>query len=100
MPRPPFQMKASRHASLRCDGKFVVGGRASFVWETFLLRRCAGVPGAYEIRADRDRPWHTLDWTIGDAEDALERWGRFGYRHVARMRKLRQSRINRNLPVA
>lgn len=103
-PRPPFVMKASRSAVLRCDGKFVVSGRASFVWETFLLRRAAGVPGVYEISRGRQggvgAPWHTLSWTIDDAETALSSWGIFGPRRLARMRKLRASRTGRGLPVS
>lgn len=101
-PRPPFQMRPSRQAVLTCDGRFIVAGRASFVWETFLMRRAAGVPGDYAIRADgprRGRPWHRLDWTVEQAEDALSEWGIFGPGRVAQMRQMRESRERRGLPV-
>lgn len=99
MPRPPFTMRASRHAVLTCDGKFVVGGRAAFVWETFLKRRAAGVPGRYMIRSDQDKPWHLLDWTIEEGEAELAEWGMFGKRRVQQMRKMRANRGQRGLPV-
>jgi hypothetical protein len=99
--RPPFVMKPSRSAALTCDGKFVVAGRASFVWETFLHRRVSGVPGEYAIRADQGKPWHRLDWTMNEAEEALRDWYAKGVgRHrVPRMLKLRESRRQRGLPV-
>jgi hypothetical protein len=101
MRRPPFLMKTSRHAVLRCDGRFIVGGRASFVWETFLERRVAGVPGAHEIRRDgNENPWHRLDWTIEEATEALLHWGSFGPRRVKRLEKSRASRAARGLEVA
>ena len=101
MKRPPFVMKPSRPAVLRCDGRFVVAGRASFVWETFLQRRVAGVPGEHEIRADQGKPWHRLDWTMDEAEEALTAWyGKSVGRHrVSRMLRLRESRRKRGLPV-
>ena len=101
MPRPPFAMKSSRGAVLTCNGKFVVGGRASFAWETFLQRRAAGVPGNYAIRrGEKGAPWHRLEWTILEAEEALGKWGRFGYRRVSQMRRMRAARAKRGLPVA
>lgn len=100
---PPFAMKASRRATLKRDGKFVVGGRASFAWETFLQSRVAGVPGKYEIALAvphyKKTVWHEIAWTIEEAEAALAEWGVFGYRRVARMRKMREGRIRRGLPV-
>ncbi len=99
MKRPPFTMAASRHATLRCDGKCIVSSRASFVWETFLMRRAAGVPGLYEIRSDRDKPWHRLDWTIDEGVEALGEWGMFGKHRVVRTESTRQARLARGLPV-
>jgi hypothetical protein len=94
---PPFQMKPSRQASLKCDGKFVVAGRASFVWETFLMRRASGVPGGYEIRGPG--PWHKVDLSIGQAEELLTTWGFLGNRRVSRAQKIRAGRAKRGLPV-
>jgi hypothetical protein len=99
MKRSPFLMKASITAVLRCDGKFVVGGRASFVWETFLQRRVAGIPGLYEVTKGRGYPWHRLDWTMDEAEEALLAWGMFGKRRVKRMLTMRAGRARRGLPV-
>lgn len=100
MPRPPFVMKPSRHAVLTCDGKFVIAGRASFVWETFLLRRAAGVPGRYLIRSGNDKPWHLLECTVEEAEQELIAWmTMFGKRRVKQMQKMRASRGQRGLPV-
>ena len=100
---PPFRMSSSRGATLKRDGKFLVGGRASFCWETFLQSRVAGVPGKYEIALavpqHRHTVWHTLEWTIEEAEYALAGWGLFGPRRVARMRKMREGRERRGLPV-
>jgi hypothetical protein len=96
---PPFNMLPSRPAVLRCDGTFVVGGRASFVWETFLMRRASGVPGDYEIRAEQGRPWHRIVWTIEEAEADLGSWGIFGRRRQARARRIRERRAQRGLPV-
>lgn len=100
MKRPPFLMRASRGATLRRDGKFLVGGRASFVWETFLKSRAAGVPGDYEIRASDRQPWHRLDWTIEEAEEMLATWGMFGAKRVKQMQAFRARRVDRGLPVA
>jgi hypothetical protein len=102
--KPPFTMKPSRSAVLRCDGKFVVSGRASFVWETFLLRRAAGVPGNYEIRRNSrghkdNPPWHALNFTMEEGELALLEWGSFGPRRVTRMRKVRENRRRQGLEV-
>jgi hypothetical protein len=102
MTRPPFQMRASRGAALRRDGKHIVSGRASYVWERFLYARVAGVPGDYEIRMAEpggSGPWHKLDWSIGQAEYALSEWGTFGSRRVALMKRTRLARKNRGLPV-
>lgn len=109
MKRTPFKMSTSRSATLRCDGKFIVSGRASFVWETFLMRRAAGVPGRHEIRAElgeprsglRSRPWHKLEWTMEEAEQGLADW--FGPRsgkYVARARRIRAGRGRQGLMVA
>jgi hypothetical protein len=95
---PPFKMLASRQASLKCDGKFVVAGRASFVWETFLMRRASGVPGDYEIRGPG--PWHEVGLSIEQAEALLEAWGFLAHRRVARARRIREGRTKRGLPVA
>lgn len=97
--RPPFLMKPSRIAVLRCDGIFVISGRASFVWETFLLRRASGVPGLYEISGPNAGVWHKLDWTIEEATEMLRGWGMFGVKRVSQMEKLRASRSERGLPV-
>lgn len=99
MKRPPFEMRASRYATLLRDGRFILGGRASFVWESFLQSRVAGVPGVYEIRSDRGKPWHRLDWTIEEAEEALAAWGIFGAGRVKRMKTMRAGRARRGLPV-
>lgn len=102
MNRAPFKMTSARHATLMCDGKFISGGRASFVWQTFLQRRAAGVPGVYEIshRVSGKERRHRVDYTIEQAEQELAGWGVFGRRHVALMRKMRASRKERGLPVA
>lgn len=103
MKRPPFKMLPARGATLRCDGKFVVGGRASFAWETFLQRRIAGVPGRYEIRLTGPvGPWHKLDWTPEEAEEVY-RAGLPKYRSgavIARLHGTREARRRRGLPVA
>ena len=91
-------MKPSTSAVLRCDGTFVISGRASFVWETFLLRRVAAIPGAYEIRGP-SKKWHKLDWTPEQATEMLLDWGFTGKKRVASMKKLRERRAARNLPV-
>jgi hypothetical protein len=98
MKNPPFKMLPSRNAVLRCDGKFVISGRASFAWETYLMRRAVGVPGVHEIRSSSG-VWHRLDHTISEAEEMLGGWGMFPERRIARARKLRASRIRRGLPV-
>ena len=103
MKRPPFKMLPSRGAALRRDGKHVVSGRASFVWETYLLNRASGVPGEYEIRrGENGSPWHRLDWSIEDGEEALLLWG-FLKAHrtqrVMRCQKRRRARAERGLPV-
>lgn len=71
--RPPFKMLPSHGAVLRRDGKFVVGGRASFAWETYVQCRAAGVPGAYEIRRSwpNPGPWHQLRHTVEQAEQTI-----------------------------
>jgi hypothetical protein len=100
MKRMPFKMIPSRSATLMRDGKFVVGGRASFVWECFLKNRAAGVSGNYIIRSDRNHPWHRLDWTIEEAEIALMEWSKmFGRKNVERARVTRKARAERGLPV-
>lgn len=100
MKRHPFKMTSSRSAVLICDGKFVIGGRASFVWETYLMRRAAGVPGNCKIRASDKATWHEISHTVSEAEDELQTWGTFGAKRVKQMRKMRESRIERGLPVA
>lgn len=98
--RHPFKMLPSRGAVLRCDGKFVIGGRASFVWETLVNRRAAGVPGVYEIRAAGSTTWHRVDATIEEAEAEIESWhSMFTARRLARLRKTREGRKQRGLPV-
>lgn len=100
MRRPPFKMLPSRRAVLRVDGKFVVGGRASFVWETYLMRRAAGVPGDHEIRLGQNGKWHRLTWSIEEADEALGSWGIFGSRRQERARRTRAERARRGLAVA
>lgn len=102
MKRPPFQMKASRRATLKRDGKFVVGGRASFCWETFLMSRIAGVPGCYEIRLDRkDSPWHQLDWSMDEAEQFFRSVGGLASRTRPNAALItRANRQRRGLPVS
>jgi hypothetical protein len=107
MKRPPFKMVGSRGASLTRDGKHIVSGRASFVWEQFLLNRASGVPGEYKIRANHpnaprgERPWHRLDWTPEEAEEMILAWSPpwSGPKKIARMHKLRAARQERGLPV-
>jgi len=103
--RPPFKMLPSRQASLSCDGKFVCGGRASYVWETFLMRRIAGVPGDYVISA-RGTKKHRLDWTIEEAEAEMVNDRQpnhmrkvFSERRLQRGRQTRAARERRGLPV-
>lgn len=95
-------MRAARGAVLTCNGKFVVSGRASFVWETYLMRRVAGVPGDYAIRmhVPRDAPWHRLSWTMEEAEEYLREWGTFGSRRVRNALVTRAGRERRGLRVA
>jgi hypothetical protein len=97
--KKPFKMLPSRAAVLRCDGRFVIGGRAAFVWETYLLRRAAGVPGEYEIRAGDKTIWHKIVCSIEEAEAELQSYGMFGKGRVSRARKTREGRIRRGLPV-
>lgn len=106
MKRPPFKMLPSRQATLTCDGKHVVSGRASFVWENFLLRRISGVPGAYEISA-RNTKKHRLDWTPEEArlyvlETAAQHHRTIrvlAARKIARALVTRAARQTRGLPV-
>lgn len=98
--KPPFKMLPHRAAALVCDGKHVVSGRASFVWETFLMRRAAGVPGDYAIRrGERGAPLHDVDLSIEEAEAELEQWGRFAAGRLRRARRTRAAREKRGLPV-
>lgn len=103
MKKPPFKIKPSTRAVLMCDGKFVIGGRTSFVWETFLMRRAAGVPGEYAMRGgDRGEPFHRVAATIEEAEIELALCNglpRHGARQVERMRETRAARERRGLPV-
>ncbi len=101
MKRPPFKMLPSRNgAVLRRDGKFVKAGRASFVWETFLMSRAAGVPGVYEVRLNAG-PWHRLTWTIEEAEERLAAESKmFGKNKIDRCRRTRDARARRGLEVA
>jgi hypothetical protein len=98
-------MLANRQASLTCNGKFIVAGRAHFVWETFLMRRIAGVPGVYEIGANGLKR-HRLDWTIQEAEEVMLNIGTtrtgtfFAARKLARGRRTRAERERRGLEVA
>lgn len=103
-PKAPFQMKPSAGAKLMCDGKLVISGRASFVWETYLLRRVAGVPGHYAIRLDNraNAAWHVLNFRMREAEEALRSWSKLpGYaeRRISMARKTREARGSRGLPV-
>jgi hypothetical protein len=94
-------MLPSRGAALTCDGKHVVSGRASFVWETFVLRRAAGVPGDYAIRRNAPgAPWHKISASIEEAEAVLRSSRIFGKGKVERARKTRVGRERRGLPVA
>jgi hypothetical protein len=100
--RPPFKMLPSRPATLTCDGRHVVSGRASFVFETFLMRRASGVPGDYLIRRSHGReatPWHRLDWTMDEATDALATYGFLGASRVRRAMQTRANREAQGLPV-
>lgn len=98
--KTPFKMLPSRGAVLRCDGRFVISGRASFVFETYLLRRAAGVPGEYEIRAADKGVWHKLAYTVEEADAELERvYVKLGKARLALARKTRETRIRRGLPV-
>jgi hypothetical protein len=94
-------MLPSRQAALKCNGRFVTAGRASFVFETFLMRRAAGVPGVYEIaRGERGSPWHRLDWTMEEAEAALASgWKLSGARRVRQAHTTREARRQQGLPV-
>jgi hypothetical protein len=87
--RPPFQLRPSRHATVRftsVDGRVTHrGGRSTYVWAWYVLaRRAAGIDGTYEIRlnegtrATREaRPWHLIDITQEEAEQALRDLGPF-----------------------
>lgn len=99
MIRPPIRMTTHERADLRCDGKWLQSARASFVWETFLLRRAAGIPGDHEIRRGRSGRWYLVSCTIEEAEEALAASKLFGQAKVLRSRRIRQRRIERGLPV-
>ena len=99
MSRVALLTRPSRRATLMRDGKFLVGGRASFVWADYIQARAAGIPGRYEIRSDTSTVWHQLDWTIEEAEQALRLWGMFGPKRLRQMRDLRGRREQRGLPV-
>lgn len=94
---PPVKMKRTRHAVLRCNGKEIASGRASHVWEIYLQRRVAGIPGAYEIRVGRyGAQWYRLYISIEDAEVAFLDWGMCSESRVARLRRIKECRLHRN----
>lgn len=105
----PFLIKGSRGAVLVCVrpgeevARHVVSGRATFVWETFLMRRASGVPGEYRIRGarpGRETKWHLVNLTIEEAEAELLEWGFLGPGRVKRAQQTREGRKRRGLPVA
>lgn len=99
--RMPFKMLPSRYASLMRDGRFITGGRSSYVWEQFLRARSAGVPGEYVIVNRDSGAKHTVTATIEEAEEALREWIKVNpIRTVERMRRVRAHREERGLPVA
>jgi hypothetical protein len=98
MKRAPFKMLPSRSAVMKVNGRFHTSGRASFVWETLLMRRASGVPGDYEIRrGEIGSPWHRIELTIEEAEVLLIDWGT--WRRVKRARAFRRNREQSGLPV-
>ena len=101
MKKPPFLMTSHQRAVLICDGRFVIAGKRSFVWETFLMRRTAGVPGVYAIRdGNNSSPWHQLNWSIEQAEaDLGEFLGRWTQNRLAMAIRTREYRAARGLPV-
>lgn len=98
--RMPFKMLPSRRASYRRDGKHIVSGRASFVWQNVLEARVAGIPGVHEVKADTGTRWHRIDLSIEEAEEAYLAW-RTLHREAAisRLRRTRAARERRGLPV-
>lgn len=90
--RPPFKILPSVGGVYRRDGKFIVGGRLSFAWETLVMAIASGVEGTHEIRRNNG-PWYEITMTVEEAEAALNPRGNFfGERRVARARAFR----NRN----
>jgi hypothetical protein len=89
MKRPPFKIVGSTHSTYRRDGRFITSGRTSWVWEQLVIAIASGVPGVHEIQRG-DGPWHRIDMTVEEAEQALNpRNDFFGRRRVARARQFR-----------
>mgnify|MGYP000049963651 CR=1 FL=1 len=94
MRKPPFKIVGYTHATYRRDGKFIVAGRTSFVWERLVMAIASGIGGVHEIRR-REGPWHTITMSVEEAEAALNPKGDFfGQRRVARARAFRARRAD------
>lgn len=92
--RPPFLILPSKGGVYRRNGRFVVGGRLSFCWETLVMAIACDVQGPHEIRRE-DGPWYPIEMTIEQAEQALNPNGNFfGERRVRRARNFRVRNAN------
>lgn len=95
MLRPPFKILPSVSGQYRRDGKHVVGGRLSFVWENLVTAIACGIEGTHEIRRASGR-WYKITMSVEEAEQALDpNDDFFGKRRVARARKFRAKRESR-----
>lgn len=92
--RPPFQILPSKGGVYRRNGRFIVGGRLSFCWETLVMAIACGVEGPHEIRRERG-PFYTIEMTVAEAEQALNPNGDyFGERRISRARNFRARNAN------